>query len=222
VGAIKLSIEHPWDVTPEDAVLLQQELALKVTFSPLPDTSIWTVAGVDVGYRQPQKATTAVAVFDYSEMRMVDQGIAVTPVSFPYIPGLLSFREMPAILAALEKLKSLPDLILVDGHGYAHPRRFGLACHLGVVLDKPAIGCGKSILVGECGSPDETRGGVANLVDNREILGVCVRTRSKVKPVYLSVGHRVDIKSAVRIILNTSSGYRLPEPLRQAHRLASQ
>jgi deoxyribonuclease V len=219
---VKLAISHPWKLTPEGATRLQRELASGVVFSPLADDDIHTVGGVDVGFLQSNKvARAAVVLFDYPALEVVDQAVAEVPVAFPYIPGLLSFREIPAVLAALGNLKILPDLLIVDGHGYAHPRRFGLACHLGLILGKPAIGCAKSVLVGKYGTLDDARGSVALLVDGGEIVGAAVRTRDVVKPVFVSVGHQVDLKSAVRIVLNCCAGYRLPEPARWAHRLAS-
>jgi len=144
------------------------------------------------------------------------------PATLPYVPGLLSFREAPAILGALSRLNSLPDVLLVDGHGLAHPRRFGLACHLGVLLDMPTIGCAKSILIGEVGPLNGSAGSITILRIEGEELGLAIRTRPGVKPVYVSVGHRADLDSATRILLASCRGYRIPEPIRYAHRLASQ
>ena len=213
---------HPWDLTPKEAIRVQQELRSRVIASPLADTAIRTIAGVDVGLpRGGQVARAAVVVLDYATMEPVASATAEMPVPFPYVPGLLSFREMPVILRALEQLSVSPDVFLVDGHGYAHPRRFGLACHLGVWLDRPAIGCGKSILVGEAEPLAKPRGSTAPLRDGDEIIGMAVRTRTGVKPVYISIGNRVDLESAVRITLNCGRGVRLPEPVRRAHQLAS-
>jgi deoxyribonuclease V len=163
----------------------------------------------------------AVVLLVYPSLEPVEQVTTQFPLSFPYVPGLLSFREAPAILAALEQLGTSPDVLLVDGHGYAHPRRFGLACHLGVWLDIPSIGCAKSILVGEQAPLDETAGSSAEMLDDGEVIGLAVRTRQKVKPVYVSIGHRVDLDSAMRIVLVCRRGYRLPEPARLAHQLAT-
>jgi deoxyribonuclease V len=219
---VKLAKSHSWNLTPEGATQLQRELASEVVVSPLADDAIDTVGGIDVGFLQSNKvARAAVVLFDYAALEVVDQAIAEAIVAFPYIPGLLSFREIPVILAALNKFEILPDLLLIDGHGYAHPRRFGLACHLGLILGKPAIGCAKSILVGKHGTLEKTQGSVSALVDGGEIVGAAVRTREAVKPVYVSVGYQVDLESAVRIVLNCCAGYRLPEPARWAHRLAS-
>jgi len=214
---------HAWDLSPKDAIQLQESLSARVTSAPLVDESIRFVAGIDVGFpRRSDVAQAAIVMMQYPSMELVDQGLSELPVSMPYIPGLLSFRETPVILAALDELAQSPDLLITDGQGIAHPRRFGLACHLGVLLDMPAIGCAKSILVGEHTSLPEPRGSTTDLVDGSEIIGSVVRTRAGVKPVYISIGHRVDLLSAVRIILNCGGGYRLPEPTRWAHRLASQ
>lgn len=213
---------HRWDLSPQEAIQTQKDLRSRVSIAPLEDSSIRLIAGVDVGLpRGAQTARAAIAVLDYATLELVDQTIAEAPVPFPYVPGLLSFREMPVILAALKGLRTSPDVFMVDGHGYAHPRRFGLACHLGVWLDKPAIGCGKSILIGETGPLAKPRGSVAPLRDGDETIGVALRTRENVKPVYISIGHRVDLDSALRISLRCARGLRLPEPTRQAHHLAS-
>ncbi len=223
----KLDVEgarrsHAWDLPPKQAIEIQEKLRNQVIQQPLADDAIHHVAGVDVGFpRGKEIARAALAVFDYGSLQLVDQALAEFPVTFPYVPGLLSFREIPVILSALKKLTIMPDMLIIDGHGLAHPRRFGLACHLGVLLDLPAIGCGKSILIGEHNQLDENRGSFTNLTTNGEIVGGVVRTRDRVKPVYISIGHQVDLPSAIRIILNCGGGYRLPEPTRWAHRLAS-
>jgi deoxyribonuclease V len=166
---------------------------------------------------------------DFPEMRIRARAVGESRAGFPYVPGLLSFRETPAILAALEQLFAaprgepyrLPDVLIVDGHGLAHPRRFGIACHIGVLLDIPTIGCAKSVLVGEVGELGEEAGCVADLVFGEEIIGAAVRTRKGVKPVYVSVGHKIDLESAISLVLACCQGRRLPEPTRQAHILAN-
>lgn len=187
---------------------------------PLPDEGLRRVGGVDAGFTA-DKVYAAVVVLDYATLQPVEQATAAAPLTFPYIPGLLSFREAPGILAALARLNSLPDVLIVDGQGIAHPRRFGIACHLGVLLDLPAIGCAKSVLVGRVGSLGEAPGSTAEMAAGDEVLGIAVRTRRGVKPVYVSAGHRVDLAAAVRIVLSCTRGYRLPEPTRLAHRLAA-
>lgn len=158
-------------------------------------------------------------VLDYRTLDKVEQASVERPLDFPYIPGLLSFREAPAYLEVLARLNTVPDVLIIDGHGLAHPRRFGIACHLGVLLDLPTIGCAKSILVGEVAPLDKPKGSTAEIKKNDEVLGLALRTRENVKPVYISVGHRVDLPSAIRITLASGKGYRLPEPARQAHLL---
>ncbi len=213
---------HRWDLNPQQAVQIQKDLRPRLVATPLDETAISRLAGVDVGFpRGRETARAAIAVLDYASLELVEQAVAEIPLTFPYVPGLLSFRELPAILTALEQLTCSPDLFLVDGHGFAHPRRFGLACHLGVWLDKPAIGCGKSILVGEHAPLANPRGSVAALIEAGETIGLAVRTRAAVRPVYISIGQRVDLESALRITLHCSPRLRLPEPIRQAHRLAS-
>ena len=219
---LEKSLLHRWDLNPQQAIQTQNELRSRVIIAPLDNNELQLVAGVDVSLsRGATFARAAIAVLNYASLELVDQALAEIPVPFPYIPGLLSFREMPVILAAFEKLQTKPDVFIVDGHGYAHPRRFGLACHLGVWLDKPAIGCGKSILIGDVEPLANPRGSVARLRDGDKTIGFAVRTREGVKPVYISIGHRIDPESAIRIVLNCGRGLRLPEPTRQAHNLAS-
>ncbi len=211
---------HPWDLQPQEAIHLQQSLRSLVRFEPLNLASVRHVAGVDVGFPQPETARAAIAVLSFPELRLVERATVETPLAFPYIPGLLSFREIPAVLMAIEKLSLLPEVFVVDGQGLAHPRRFGIACHLGVLLDLPTIGCAKSILVGRYASLAEPVGSTADLLDGQEVLGAAVRTRQWVKPVFVSVGHRVDLVSAVELALKCGRGYRLPEPTRLADKLS--
>ena len=214
---------HAWDLPPKDAIQIQEQLRTKVICSPLADETIQYVVGIDVGFpKNKETARAAIALMQYPSMELLDQSLAEMPVAMPYVPGLLSFREIPVILKALEGLSITPDVLITDSQGIAHPRRFGLACHLGVLLDMPAIGCAKSILVGKHGTLPEARGSTTDLIDRGETVGSVVRMRDGVKPVYISIGHRVDLASAVCIILNCGSGYRLPEPTRWAHKLASQ
>jgi deoxyribonuclease V len=162
-----------------------------------------------------------VAVLSYPELRVVEIARAEVPTTFPYVPGLLSFRETPAVLAAYERLSTRPDMVIVDGQGYAHRRRFGIACHLGVLLDVPSIGSAKSLLVGRHGPLGEERGATTQLIDRHEVVGMVVRTRQKVNPLYVSIGHRIDLPTAVEYVLACCTRYRLPEPQRQAHMAAS-
>ena len=180
------------------------------------------VAGVDVGIpRGNTTARAAVAILTYPQLVLCESVVVERDLRFPYVPGLLSFREVPPILDALEKLDTFPDLMLCDGQGLAHPRRFGLACHLGVVTDTPTIGVAKKRLIGSHSEGPDVRGQSAPLQDGEETIGVVLRTRTHVKPVFVSVGHRVGLDSAVAFVMACSPRYRLPETTRQAHRLAS-
>lgn len=212
-------LNHEWDVTPDEARALQAMLAPR--FSAVDSLGdIELVAGVDVGLRGGH-ARAAVSVHALPGLERVEEAIAERPLAFPYVPGLLTFREGPAVLAALAQLKAMPEVILFDGQGYAHPRRLGLATHIGILLDWPTIGCAKSRLVGEHDAVGERRGCRAPLYDKDQLIGCVVRTRSRVRPLYVSVGQRVGLEHAVEIVLACGSGYRLPEPTRWAHRLAS-
>ena len=204
---------HCWDVSPAEAIVIQHELKTRVRVQP-PPTPLRTVGGLDVhGDRG------AVAVLTWPDLEWLTGTTAERPVSFPYVPGLFSFREIPALLAALDQLETLPDLLLCDGHGLAHPRRFGLACHLGVLLDRPTLGCAKTRLCGQHAKVGPGRGSWTPLMDE-DTIGAVVRTQTGVKPVYVSVGHLVDLETAVETVLRCASRYRLPEPLRLAHTMA--
>ena len=179
-----------------------------------------SVCGVDVGI-SGEFATAAAVVLSFPDLEVMEQRSSRSRVRFPYIPGLLSFREIPALLSALKAVRSDPDLIIADGQGIAHPLRFGLASHLGVLLDRPVIGCAKSRLVGEYGEPGLEKGDWEYLRDREEIIGVVLRTRREVKPVFVSVGHRITLHSAVYYVLQCCRGFRITEPVRAAHRLAA-
>ena len=180
------------------------------------------VAGVDVGAaRQAATIRAAVAVLSFPALECCDQQTIVCPSAFPYVPGYLSFRELPAILQALDGLTTAPDLILCDGQGLAHPRRFGLACHLGVLTGVPTIGVAKSRLLGEHDTLPPEKGAWVPLLDQDDIIGAVVRSRSNVSPLYVSIGHRVSLATAVDYVLRCTTRYRLPETTRSAHRLAS-
>jgi deoxyribonuclease V len=219
---LALRHEHRWDLSPKEAAELQAELRPQVLAEDALPAEIRAVAGVDVGFEDQGGITrAAVAVLAFPGLGLIDQAVIRQPTRFPYVPGLLSFRELPALLVALERLSVLPQLILVDGHGYAHPRRFGIACHLGVLTGIPAIGVGKTRLVGTHGELAEERGSWAPLIDKDETIGAAVRTRRGVRPVYVSIGHRLSLPTAVDWVLRCAPRYRLPETTRQAHRLAS-
>jgi deoxyribonuclease V len=209
---------HPWDLSPEEAIRLQERLAQQVREEPLRH-EVRLVAGLDVGIRD-SRARAATVVVALPELRAVEQRAAESTVTFPYIPGLLSFREVPALAPVLAALTTVPDVLLVDGQGRAHPRRFGLACHVGLLLDHPTIGCAKSLLAGKIAEPlRDERGAWAPVLDRNELVGAAVRTRPGVAPVYVSVGHRVTLEDAIAVVLRCTTRYRLPEPARLAHLL---
>jgi deoxyribonuclease V len=212
---------HAWDLTPAEARSLQIGLASQVeTADRFGD--LRSVAGIDIGFEEEGRVTrAAVAVLSLPELRLVEQRVSRRATAFPYVPGLLSFREIPAALEALEGLRSTPDLLLCDGHGFAHPRRFGLACHLGWVLDAPCIGVAKSRLIGTFEEPGATRGSWAPLLDDGDMVGAALRTRAGVRPIFVSIGHRISLASAIALTLACAPRFRLPETTRQAHRLAS-
>jgi deoxyribonuclease V len=216
-------LTHRWDVPPREARDIQAALRGHVeTEDRLGPVA--TVAGVDVGFEEGKKKTitrAAVAVLSFPELSLMDSAVARLSTHFPYVPGLLSFREIPAVVAALERLPQRPDLILCDGQGYAHPRRFGLASHLGVLLDHPTIGVAKSRLIGTHAPVPARKGAWCPLLDGEEIVGAVLRTRAGVKPLYVSVGHRVSLTTAIHYTLACLTRFRLPETTRWAHRLAS-
>jgi deoxyribonuclease V len=210
---------HRWAVVPKQASAIQRRLAPLVQQVPLGGGPRF-VAGLDAAFsRDDRRCLAAVVVWDMREQVVIEQHVAVRPLRFPYVPGLLSFREGPALLAALRKLRAAPDVLLCDGHGLAHPRRFGIACHIGVILDRPTIGCAKSRLIGTHREPGWRRGSVAPLTDDGQVIGSVLRTRDGINPVFVSVGHRIDLPSAQRIVLACALRCRLPEPTRLADHL---
>jgi len=215
---MKIECIHPWDIKPAEARAIQRELARRVVLEDR-FSLVRTVCGVDISFKN-NIARAACVILRFPGFEPVECSIHLSPVKFPYVPGLLSFREIPALLPALEKLKVDPDLLLVDGQGYAHPRRFGLASHLGLISDKPTVGCAKSRLLGIFREPGVEKGSMEYLYDGDEIIGVALRTRDNVKPVFVSVGHNISLHSAVRFVLDCCTMYRTPEPIRLAHLVA--
>lgn len=215
-------LRHRWDLSPKQAIALQEKLRGRVEQRDRYG-KLEFVAGVDVGFLD-EGATTraAIAVLDYATLTLREHAVAQCPTTFPYVPGLLSFREIPAVLQAYRSLRKKPDLIICDGQGYAHPRRFGLACHLGVYLGVPSIGVAKTLFIGTHKPLARSRGSCSELCEAGEVIGVALRTRTSVKPVFVSVGHRIGLDSAVAVALHCTPKFRLPETTRWAHKLASQ
>jgi deoxyribonuclease V len=214
---MKIHSLHSWNLTAAEAIALQGELASRVDVRT-PLTRCELIAGADVSYNRFSSTFYAsVVVLRYDDCSIVETQEAVQEVTFPYVPGLLSFREAPVLLEAFAKVKAEPDAVMFDGQGIAHPRRLGLASHVGLWLERPSVGCAKSRLTGRFKEPDRKAGSLAPLVADGEVVGDVVRTKDGVQPVYVSAGHRIDLPSAVRLVLATCRGYRLPEPTRQAH-----
>jgi deoxyribonuclease V len=209
---------HPWTVTPQEAQAIQNRLRAEVRVEPLDVDAIRTVAGADISFDKGADTVYAgFVVLRLPTMEVVERAGVRTRAVFPYIPGLLSFRETPPLLEAWEKLSARPDALICDGQGLAHPRRFGIACHLGLLLDLPTVGCAKSILTGRHGPVGETPGDWASLVDRGETVGAALRTRAGVSPVYVSVGHRCDLPSAIALVRRCAGPTRVPETTRRAH-----
>ncbi len=207
---------HSWQVTTVEA----RDIQLLIRDSVIREPGLAAprfVAGADISFRRDGSATAAAVILSFPQLDVLETQVIEGRSSFPYVPGLLTFREAPLLLAAFERITVTPDLILVDGQGIAHPRRFGIASHLGVLLDVPTIGCAKSRLCGEHDEPPLQAPSHSALKDGDEIIGAAVRTRTGCKPVYVSIGHRVDLTTAIDRVLACCHGYRLPEPTRLAH-----
>ncbi len=212
---------HPWDVSPKEAIAIQKSLMDRLVLRDDFD-EIKTVAGVDVGFEENNTITrAAIAVLDLESLELIESAIARRPTTFPYVPGLLSFREIPAVLQAMLDLNHTPDLLLCDGQGIAHPRRFGIAAHLGLLTNIPSIGVAKSRLSGTHDDVPQEKGSHVPLMDKGEQIGVVLRTRANVKPLFISPGHRMGMKSSIEYVMKCTTRYRLPETTRWAHKLAS-
>lgn len=218
---MKITKRHEWVTTIEEAKLIQQQLQPEViTIDKLGE--IKYVAGVDVGFEEDNTISrAAVAVLSFPDLQLQEKAIAKRPTTFPYLPGFLSFREIPVVIDALEKISITPNLILCDGQGLAHPLRFGLACHLGVLLDIPTIGVAKSLYIGKHDELPTEKGSWQPLIDQGEIIGAVLRSRTAVKPLYVSIGHRISLQTAINYVLQCTTQYRLPETTRWADHLAS-
>jgi deoxyribonuclease V len=206
---------HPWDLTPRQAAAVQEQLRGRILERPLAWRKLRSVAGCDVAVAG-ETLVAAVVVLDAGSLEVLDTSVARDPARFPYVPGLLSFREVPVLLRAFERLPRRPDVVLCDGQGRAHPRRFGLACHLGLLLDLPSVGVAKSRLTGVAEEPGQKRGSWKPILDEGEEIGRLLRTRDRVRPLYVSVGHKITLDDAAALVLKTGAGLRLPEPTRLA------
>ncbi|MCB5173818.1 deoxyribonuclease V [Microvirga lenta] len=219
---MRLHRRHPWDLSPSQAIALQKEMAAEVdSTQPIDLDSVRLVAGVDVSVKDEQ-SQAAVVVVTYPGFLPVETVLARRQTPFPYIPGLLSFREGPVLEEAFDKLEAEPDVFLFDGMGIAHPRRIGIASHMGLWLQRPTIGCGKTLLCGRYKDLAEDKGAAAPLIDKGQTIGVALRTRSAKNPMFISPGHMADIPTAAELVLRCSPKYRLPEPIRLAHNAAGQ
>jgi deoxyribonuclease V len=212
---------HDWNLTPGEAIEIQQRLRSLVKIEARTH-EFKTIAGADISFNKFSETVYAgIVVLSFPGLQIVESVGVRSVARFPYVPGLLSFRETPSLLEAWDKLETMPDALMLDGQGIAHPRRFGIACHVGVLLDLPTIGCAKSILVGRHDELDPEAGSRAPLIDRGEQVGVALRTKKKVAPVYVSAGHLIDLDSAVDLVLKSTWKYRQPEPTRQAHLLVN-
>ena len=209
---------HSWQISPKEAIAIQSSLASQVIRTGhLKDVRL--IAGADISTQKDSiQAYAGVVVMTYPELEVVEERGVVFELSFPYVPGLLAFREAPPLLKVFEEIRHEPDLVLFDGQGIAHPRGLGIASHMGLLLDKPSIGCAKSLLIGHFEEPEDQQGAFSYLYDNhQQVIGAVVRTRTGVQPVFVSIGHRIDLATAIKFVLASCRGYRIPEPIRHAH-----
>jgi deoxyribonuclease V len=209
---------HRWDVSCKEAIAIQETLKTKICLTECSETIRW-IAGCDIAiHPETEMAVGGVIVYSFPEMRELERRFIIDKIRFPYVPGLLAFREAPLLLKVLESLTHEPDLVIFDGQGIAHPRGMGIASHLGLFLDKPTIGCGKSRLCGEFREPGKRAGSVSDLFHHGQVVASVLRTRTNVKPVFVSPGHKISMSAAVKIILQCCDGYRIPKPTREADR----
>lgn len=212
---------HDWNLSPHQAIQLQQQLRETVHITPL-TWPVQTIAGADISFNKFSPTIyAAIVVLSLPSLEIIEEAGAVSNTRFPYIPGLLSFREVPALLQAWAQLKIAPDAVMLDGQGIAHPRRIGIASHFGLFVDRPTLGCAKSVLVGRYAEPPAERGLWTPMMDRNETVGAALRTKTNVSPVFVSPGHRLDLAGAVRLALDCGGGYRIPEPTRRAHNLCN-
>ena len=212
---------HDWPQTPREAVELQKRLREEVRIAPLAG-NVKTIAGADISFNKFEPTVYAgVVVLSFPELEVIEEAGVISETRFPYVPGLLSFRETPSVLEAWSQLKTEPDALMLDGQGLAHPRRVGIACHVGLLIERPALGCAKSVLVGKYEEPGKERGEWTELVHKDEVVGAALRTKRNVQPVFVSPGHLIDLEGAIDLTLKSDGGYRQPEPTRRAHLLVN-
>lgn len=212
---------HEWSLTPREAVELQKSLRASVRVEPL-KKRVETIAGADISFNKFDPTIYAgIVVLRLPSLEVVEEVGIVSETKFPYVPGLLSFRESPSVLEAWAKLKTEPDAVMFDGQGIAHPRRVGIASHVGLIINRPTLGCAKSVLVGRFEEPGEERGSWSPMIDKGETIGAALRTKTRVQPIYVSPGHLIDLAGAIELTLRCDGGYRQPEPTRRAHLLVN-
>jgi deoxyribonuclease V len=212
---------HDWTMTPREAIELQKSLRERVRLQPL-EKPIGTIAGADISFNKFSPVVYAgLVVLRLPSLEVIEEVGVVSETKFPYVPGLLSFRESPSVLEAWSKLKTEPDAVMFDGQGIAHPRRVGIASHVGLIINRPTLGCAKSVLVGKYDEPGMERGSWTEMIDKNEVVGAAVRTKTKVQPIYVSPGHLIDLEGAIKLTLACDGGYRQPEPTRRAHLLVN-
>ena len=212
---------HEWALTPREAVELQRSLRERVRIVPL-ERRVETIAGADISFNKFSPVMYAgIVVLRLPGLEVVEEVGVVSETRFPYVPGLLSFRESPSVLEAWSKLKTEPDAVMFDGQGLAHPRRVGIASHVGLLINRPTLGCAKSVLVGKYEEPGTERGSWSEMVDKNEVVGAALRTKTNVQPIYVSPGHLIDLAGAIELTLAADGGYRQPEPTRRAHLLVN-
>lgn len=210
-------LHQPWSLSPKEAIAFQNKWRHKVAIEKL-SRPIRYIGGADISFNKfSNKVYAGIIVLNYKTLEEVHRSELVDETTFPYIPGLLSFRECPSLLNVWQNLRIKPDVLIMDGQGLAHPRRFGIACHFGVITDTPTIGCAKSILVGKHAVLANKKGATAELMDNKEKIGTALRSRDNVKPVFVSPGHKISFEDCYKIIMHCTSKYRIPEPTRKAH-----
>src|ERR671938_9933 len=212
---------HDWKLTPREAVELQKSLRDRVKVTPL-KKKVETIAGADISFNKFEPTVYAgIVVLRLPSLEVIEEVGVVSETKFPYVPGLLSFRETPSVLEAWEKLKTEPDAVMFDGQGIAHPRRVGIASHVGLLIERPTLGCAKSVLVGKYQEPGSERGSWSEMIDKGEVVGAAVRTKTNVQPIFVSPGHLIDLQGAIDLTLACNGGYRQPEPTRRAHLLVN-